>query len=118
MHRDYKRIGGKRMEAVLKRSDNDIVEAYWNMLSALSRTVKLKLASRLTNAVLEEELVEQKTSRKAKVVRRALTVPSDAELEAKFAELSMPNYPEDDFSCEDIIKANSGKTIKPIEKWL
>jgi len=54
----------------LKRSDNDIVEAYWKMLSALSRTVKLKLASRLTNAVLEEELVEQKTSRKAKVVKR------------------------------------------------
>ena len=43
------------MDAVLNRSDNDIVESYWKMLSALNRTVKLKLASRLTNAVLEEE---------------------------------------------------------------
>ena len=106
------------MEAVLKRSDNDIVEAYWKMLSELSRTVKLKLASRLTNAVLEEELVVQNTPRKAKVVRRALAVPSDAELEAKFADLSMPDNPQDDFTFEDIIKSNSGKTIKPIEKWL
>ena len=107
------------MEAVLKRNDNDIVEAYWSMLSALSRTVKLKLASRLTNAVLEEELVEQVPHcRKAKVRRRAVAVPSDAELEAKFADLSMPDYPQDDFTCEDIIKANSGKTNKQIEKWL
>lgn len=106
------------MEAVLKRSDNDIVEAYWNMLSTLSRTVKLKLASRLTNAVLEEETAIQDCSRKAKVRRRSLNAPSDAELEAKFADLVMPTYPQDDFSCEDIIKAKSGKTIKPIEKWL
>ena len=107
------------MEAVLKRSDNDIVEAYWNMLSTLSRTVKLKLASKLTNAVLEEETAAQENySRKAKVRRRSLNAPSDAELEAKFADLVMPAYPQDDFTCEDIVKANSGKMIKPIEKWL
>lgn len=107
------------MEAVLKRSENDIVEAYWNMLSTLSRTVKLKLASKLTNAVLEEETTAQKNySRKAKVRRRSLNVPSDAELEAKFADLAMPKFPQCDYTCKDIIKANSGKTIKPIEKWL
>ena len=107
------------MEAILKRSDNDIVEAYWNMLSALSRTVKLKLATRLTNAVLEEEMSEQRPhSRKAKVRKRAVAVPSDTELAARFSDLAMPDYPQDDFTSEDIIKANSGKTIKPIEKWL
>jgi hypothetical protein len=107
------------MEAVLKRSDNDIVEAYWNMLSSLSRTVKLKLATMLTNAVLEEETATQLPHyRKAKVRRRAVKVPSDAELEARFADLEMPEYPQDDFTCKDIIDANSERTIKPIEKWL
>ena len=107
------------METVLKRNDNDVVETYWNMLSTLSRTVKLKLATRLTNAVLEEEISEPKPHyRKAKVRKRALMVPSDAELTARFSDSEMPEYPQDDFSCEDIIKANSGKTIKPIEKWL
>lgn len=107
------------MEAVLKRSDNDIVETYWKMLSSLSKTAKLKLASMLTNAVLEEEGLEKKSyTRKAKVRRRAVADHSDAELEAMFANQAMPEYPQDDFSCEDIIKANSGKTIKPIEKWL
>lgn len=107
------------MEAVLKRNENDIVEAYWKMLSALSRTVKLKLASRLTNAVLEEEVVEQEQhTRKAKVIRRAASSPSDAELEQRFAGLAMPDYTPDNFTSEEIIKSNSGKTIKPIEKWL
>jgi hypothetical protein len=107
------------MDAVLNRSDNDIVESYWKMLSALNRTVKLKLASRLTNAVLEEEALEQVSHyRKAKVIRRAASVPSDADLEERFADLSMPDYPQDDFTSEEIIKANSGKVIKPIEKWL
>ena len=111
-------IGGIEMDVVLKRSDNDIVETYWKMLSTLSKTVKLKLASKLTNAVLEEEVTDQKPSRKAKVRRRANAVPSDAELESRFADLSMPEYPQDDFTCKDIIDANSGRTIKPIEKWL
>ena len=106
------------MDVVLKRSDNDIVETYWKMLSTLSKTVKLKLASKLTNAVLEEEVTDQKPSRKAKVRRRANAVPSDAELESRFADLSIPEYPQDDFTCKDIIDANSGRTIKPIEKWL
>jgi len=115
----YKKFGGKLMDAVLNRSDNDIVESYWKMLSALSRTVKLKLATRLTNAVLEEEILEQVPHyRKAKVRRRSAFVPSDADLEKRFADKSMPEYPQDNFTSEDIIKANSGKVIKSIEKWL
>jgi hypothetical protein len=44
---------------------------------------------------------------------------SYAELEARFSTLKMPKKPEDDFgSCQDIIKSNSGRTIKSIEKWL
>jgi len=30
----------------------------------------------------------------------------------------MPELPQDDFTSEEIIKSNSGKTIKSIEKWL
>ena len=108
------------MEAVLTRTDNDIVETYWKMLSTLSRTVKLRLASKLTNAVLEEESKEASTAhyRKARVVRKAYTVPTDKELETRFANLEMPTAPEDNVLWQDVINSNSGKTIKPIEKWL
>ena len=68
---------------------------------------------------MEAEILEQRPCyRRAKVRKRAQIVPSDAELAARFANSEMPEYPQEDFSCEDIIKANSGKTIKPIEKWL
>ena len=78
------------MEAVLKRNDNEIVETYWKTSSC----------------------------RKAKARRRYAAAPSDAELEARFIDAAMPEYPQDEFTCGDIIKANSGRTIKPIEKWL
>lgn len=106
------------MEAVLK--EKDVVETYWNMLSALSRTVKLSLASRLTNSVLEEEVAEEKTQphRTAKVKRRAHAILSDEELNARFSNLSQPIEPADDPLWQDVISANTGKTIKPIEKWL
>lgn len=68
-------------------------------------------------AVLKRNEQEQHT-RKAKVVRRATASPSDAELEQRFAGLAMPDYIPDNFICEEIIKSNSGKTIKPVEKWL
>ena len=107
------------MDVVINRNENDIVETYWSMLSALSRTVKLKLASRLTDSVIAEETKEQTSpQRKAKVKRRAVSAPSDAELEKKFADLPMPRFPKDDFTSKDIIDANSGKMIKSIEKWL
>ena len=53
----------------------------------------------------------------AKVKRRAENAPSDDQLEALFIEKPMPPMPED-ASWKDIIDANTGKTIKPIEKWL
>ena len=56
--------------------------------------------------------------RTAKVRRRARAVPTDAELEARLSTLNMPEELKEDFSCQDIIKANFGKTIEPIEKWL
>jgi hypothetical protein len=108
------------MEAVLTKPENDIVEAYWRMLSKLSRTVKLSLASKLTKSVLDDEIAERSSlpSRKAKVIRRAVATPSDAELEARFANQEMPQELDSDSEWQDIIKANSGKTIKNIEKWL
>ena len=108
------------MEAVLTRSEHDVVEAYWKMLSTLSRTVKLSLASKLTKSVLDDEIAERTMlpSRKAKVRRRAVAAPSDEELETMFANLGMPKQTDNDPDWQDIIKANSGKTIKPIEKWL
>ena len=108
------------MEAVLTKPENDIVEAYWRMLSKLSRTVKLSLASKLTKSVLDDEIAERSSlpSRKTKVIRRTVATPSDAELEARFANLETPQEPDNDSEWQDIIKANSGKTIKPIEKWL
>ena len=108
------------MEAVLTKPENDTVEAYWKMLSTLSRTVKLSLASKLTKSVLDDEIAERSSlpSRKARVIRRAVAAPSDAELEARFANLEKPQEPDNDSEWQDIIKANSCKTIKPIEKWL
>ena len=60
------------------------------------------------------EIIDKQPYRKAKVRRRANAVPSDAELEARFADLSMPEYPQDDFTCKDIIEANSGKPLSTI----
>ena len=60
------------------------------------------------------EIIDKQPYRKAKVRRRANAVPSDAELEARFADLSMPEYPQDDFTCKNIIEANSGKPLSTI----
>ena len=108
------------MEALSRQTDREIVESYWNELSPLSKCIKLILASRLTRSVLDEEkTVSRPGSRRvAKIRRRADSAPSDADLEARFANLGMPQMPESAPSWQDVIKANSGKTIKPIEKWL
>jgi len=57
------------------------------------------------------------TKRTFKVRRRSVDAPSDAELEARFADKAMPSIPEE-ASWKEIIDANVGKTIKPVEKWL
>ena len=52
-----------------------------------------------------------------KARRRSENAPTDSQLEARFAGLEQPELPVDP-SWEEIINANSGKTIKPVEKWL
>ena len=43
---------------------------------------------------------------------------TDAQLEARCAGKPMPQYPETEPTWDEVIDSNSGKTIKPIEKWL
>jgi len=108
------------MEVVLNYSEHDVVEAYWKKLSTLSKTIKLSLASKLTESVLEEEVKETSTqeTRKAKVVRRSTHAPTDEELENIFSDSCIVSEPSNDADWQDVVKANSGKTIQPIEKWL
>lgn len=108
------------MEAVLTNSSNNVVlEVYWKMLSTLSRTVRLGLASRLTDSILKEELSGQTSApRKIAKVKRMPIDKTDAELEAEFADKPMPELPVGDAPWQDVIKANSGRTIKPVEKWV
>ena len=107
------------MEAILTKNEGDILEMYWRTLSTLSTKLKLGLATRLTAAAFEEETsrLEKHPCRIAKVKRMAVG-KTDAELDKLFAGKSMPELPEGDSSWQDIISANSGRTIKPIEKWL
>jgi len=52
-----------------------------------------------------------------KVKSRYANAPSDEELEERFAGKPIPQQPED-APWNEIINANIGKTIKPVEKWL
>ena len=108
------------MQIVTNRTENDIIDAYWETLRSLSIKAKLRLASLLTTAAFEEESRKESANserRTFKVKRRALNVPTDAELEARFTETVIPDIPEDP-SWNMVIDSNTGKTIKPIEKWL
>ena len=110
------------MAIAVRKTESDMVDAYWETLRTLSVRAKLKLASLLTTAAFEEEsrrdtdtaLQSGKTRR---VVRRASEVPSDAELQARFSGKEIPCIPEDP-SWSQVIDSNTGKTIQPIEKWL
>ena len=108
------------MELSIKNNEANIVDAYWEQLRSLSIKAKLRLATMLTTSVLEEESQEvevKPAKRVAKIIRRAKNAPSDAELQARFEGLDMPNQPKDP-EWSQVIDANIGKTIKPIEKWL
>ena len=108
------------MDLAIQTKEADLVDAYWEKLSTLSLKAKLQLASLLTTAALKEESLKESTAtaeRLSKVRRRATNVPSDAELEARFAGTEMPSFPEDPLWSQ-VINANTGKTIKSIEKWL
>lgn len=96
------------------------IEGYWEMLKPLSMKDKLQLAIMLTNAAYEEESSKNKTSTTRiirQVRRRAEHVPTDEQLAARFAGLESPQLPEEP-EWSQVIAANTGKTIKPIEKWL
>ena len=71
----------------------------------------------IAQAVNEERAILANPTKVRKVKRRFTHSPSDAELEARFAGLDMPETPADP-EWSQVISANSGKTIKPIEKWL
>ena len=90
------------------------------MLRTQSRRVKLSLASLLTSSVVEEESAldnHLESQPRRKVKSRYANAPSDEELEERFAGKSIPQQPED-APWNEIINANIGKTIKPVEKWL
>ena len=108
------------MDIAVQTKESDLISVYWEKLSKLSLKAKLQLASLLTTAALQEESLKEGAviaRRGAKVRRRAVHSPSDAELEARFAGQEVPVLPEDP-SWSEVISANTGKTIKPIEKWL
>ena len=108
------------MNITIHNDEAYLVDAYWEKLSALSLKAKLQLASMLTAAALKEESLKDISSsikRTCKVKRRAVDPPSDNELEARFSGTEMPEIPEDP-SWNQVISANTGKTIKSIEKWL
>jgi hypothetical protein len=105
------------MQIATNRTENDIIDAYWENLRSLSMKAKLRLASLLTTAAFEEECRKENVSpqkRLVRVKRRAVDTPSDAQLESQFAELEAPEIPEDPI-WSAVINANTGKTIKPIE---
>ena len=109
------------MDIAVSNNETNIVASYWEMLRPLSMRAKLKLASLLTAAVLEEENemeLKSKSKRVARVLRRSSSTPTDSELEARFADKRIPNLPVSEPDWSLVINANTGKTIKPIEKWL
>ncbi|MBQ9186758.1 MAG: hypothetical protein IJ144_02900 [Prevotella sp.] len=92
-------------------------EDYLQLLYALSREARLYVVSKLADSLLQEESGDVLKCRKARVVRRPSTM-SDVELEKRFSGMVSPDYPETEPTWAEVISSNSGKTIKPIEKWL
>ncbi len=71
----------------------------------------------IAEAMKEESMTIHAPQTRRIVKRRSANSPSDAELEARFAGLETPEIPADP-EWSEVISANTGKTIKPIEKWL
>ncbi len=96
------------------------VDNYLAMLYSLSKEARLYIVSKLTDSLLrEEEHVGAITStRKAKIKRRATSVVSDEEMKSHFSGKPMPQYPTQEPTWSEVISSNSGRTIKPVEKWL
>ena len=98
------------------------LEGILTFLDAMALSAKNKkwLGEQLIKQAEREKCLEEKTheaKRVFKVRRRAASSPSDEELSARFAGKDIPPIPDDpDWSL--VIDTNTGKTIKPIEKWL
>ena len=99
----------------------------WNYLQGLAMTSANRrwLAGKLIEASLNHSPENpaaldtgcQPKRMAVRVKRRAENVPADEQLEALFAGKEMPALPPSD-SWKEIINANTGKVIKPMEKWL
>ena len=102
-------------------ADYKTAENYLQMLYTLSKEARLYVLSKLTDSLLKEE-VQTKLSeptRRSRAVRRSSSQEmTDAQLEALFADKPMPDSPVSEPTWEEVIRSNSGKTIKPVEKWL
>ena len=96
-------------------------EKYLQILYALSKEARLYVLSKLSDSLLQDEIKNTIPAprRKAKVLHRTSSaIVTDEEMEGIFASEDMPDYPNTEPSWDEVIKANSGKTNKSIEKWL
>lgn len=68
----------------------------------------------LPPAVEDEKLSQRRAVR----VKHRNGSPTDEQLETLFKGKDSSSAPTEDYTWSDVVIANSGKTIKPIEKWL
>ena len=98
------------------------LEGILTFLDTMTLSVQNKrwLGEQLIERAMREERMGEEASHTRRVFkfkRRSVCSPSDEELSTRFAGKDMPEMPNDpDWS--QVIDANTGKTIKPIEKWL
>ena len=99
------------------------LEGILTFLDSMTLSIQNKrwLGEQLMAQAMKEEkgrsMCATHTKRVSKVRRRSASSPSDAELDVRFAGLEMPEIPADP-EWSQVINSNTGKTIKPIEKWL
>ena len=97
------------------------LEGIMNFLNSMTLSSQNKrwLGEHLIEQAAKEEILatDSQANSARRIRRRSNNSPSDAELEARFAGLALPELPEDPVWSQ-VISANSGKTIRPIEKWL
>ena len=97
------------------------LEGIMSFLNTMSLSAQSKrwLGEHLIEQAAKEEMsaISSQTERRHRVRCSSINSPSDAELEARFAGLAVPEIPADP-EWSQVISANTGKTIKPIEKWL
>ena len=90
---------------------------FLNSMSLSSQNKRWLGEHLIEEATREESVTISQTVKRHKVKRRYENAPTDAELAARFAGTHMPDIPTDP-QWSHVISANSGKTIKSIEKWL